>query len=244
MADPRNPLQNPPQPWRPGMPPPSGAPGQQQGPNLPGAAVATQNGQGSNGQQIGSAIRYNWDNPTTAMANVLMDRGYNKFAANPALNMMMRAAPGLATSYLVNGATNGGVTNQENMYQDFASYLNSAIGNGGIYGSLSRGQAQLPDALDAVRRNMANPNAAAAQSNPLLMSLQNMTNDSNGLGALDALFSMQSPMMNASTRAGTESMYNGPFGLKQQAGRRFSDISNLGPSGEAAEDLWYFLFGR
>lgn len=188
---------------------------------------------------------YNFsDNPQAAFDNVLRDMGYNPYAANPFMQQIRQASPGMANAYLVNQAlqarpgTGGGAqptgltTDMGTGYRD---YVRNALGAGGggsnIYATLQSGANNLRPAINVVR-GLGTDTQNAVNMNPYAWLLNQNLGQNNGQGTIDYLASINGPMMGSAAlrRAygtGLQSSYAGAMrNYASSANPLYGDIYN------------------
>lgn len=134
---------------------------------------------------------FNPDQPSTAMGNVLRGMGFNPGFNNPFTNYLQRFAPGLGAAFGINTALGPGAT-REDLGGDFASYIRRALSGGGIGGILDQARGQLPDAITAIRNQVA---ANPMEPNPYLANLQNILEQGGGQGLAGVISSLMSPLL-------------------------------------------------
>jgi len=208
--------------------------------------VPTAPGSGGAGPLTGEVGRdatlYNWDNPTQAMVNALRQTGFNMDSNSPILQMLLRAAPGLANAFRIQGAA--GNDQNANKYGEFGSYLQNAISSGAVPGALRSATTGLGGLMDQIRAySRADPSNNPLQSNELLGSLATSMGQNNGAGVLDIINSLQSPFMSRTGAAGFQNLIAGPTGLGSQAQRNWS-LGVDPTTGSNPNDFWYYLLGR
>lgn len=201
------------------------------------------NSPGTN-QAAGNQGLYNWDNPTQAVVNAMRASGNYINTGNPVFQMLMRAAPGLADAFLINGA--GANQQSPDYFKDFGSFLSNALSQGNVPGILKQAQGSLGSIIPQARAyrdadQAGSPNPLAG--NTLLGSLSGILNNNSGSGALDVLNNLNTPLMNRSSASAYQGLLGGPNGLGAQA--NFNLNNDLTQNGSTADkDFWYYLLGR
>jgi hypothetical protein len=194
------------------------------------------------GQTAGNQTLYNWDNPTQALVNTMRAQGQAINPMNPLFQMLMRAAPGLANAFLIQGAGNNA---QSNDYTgDFSRFLGNAVSSGNIPSLLSQARNDLGSIIPQARAYAAADQGGAANplaSNTLLGSLTSSLMSNNGSGILDVLNNLNTPTMNRSSASAYQNLLGGPAGLGSQA---TYELGRGLMGGDLSKDFWYYLLGR
>lgn len=186
-------------------------------------------------------LKYGFDDPETAMRNALQDQGYNPYSANPFMDMFMRAAPGLRTSYAIERLHSAGPGNIPSMQgnESFGGYLRNQIGQGSIYHALQHGQDRLPGTVNMLRGYQGNLAAGrqGTNTNPFAAYLDDLFKEGDGAGLTNSILAMRAPQMGSTQLA---SAYRSALDAAQQGGvRRFANESNMGRNG----DVWRYILG-
>jgi hypothetical protein len=190
---------------------------------------------------------YNFaDNPAAAWDNVLRDMGYNPYAANPFMQQIRQAAPGMANSYLVNqamiprpGTPGGQPTGLQGLTQDmglgYRDFAKNALGAGGggssIYATLQQGANNLRPAVNVIR-GLGTDTENAVNMNPYAWLLNQNLAANNGQGTTEYLASLNGPMLGSANlrRAygtGLQSSYAGAMrNYASSANPLYGDIYN------------------
>lgn len=196
---------------------------------------------GTDQDQFRNQFLYSTDDPGAAFNNTLRSMGYNPSAANPYMQYIKRAAPGLGLAYQTNAAQgyygdplqvsqgNG------NGMSGFGEYLRQSLSgsNGGIRAQLSRAAGAMPDLINQLRNSGGNANLQ--QVNPYLYSLGQQFAQGNGQGTTNAYASYYAPFMtqNLASAYGT-----GLEAARQNAVYNYAQSPNL-----LSGDLWNYLLG-
>jgi hypothetical protein len=205
-------------------------------PTTPGAAQPS-TGQISGGQQL-----YDWSNPTQALVNTMRQGGMAINPLNATFQLLMRAAPGLANAFLLQGAAAN--DQSPDQYGNFSGFLKNALTAGNVPTVLRTAEGQLGSMIPQARAYLAadqsgSPNPLA--SNTLLGALAAVLGQNNGQGVLDVLSNLHTPTMNRATSSAYQNLLAGPAGLGSQANYQYGQ-GLLG--GDTAKDFWYYLLGR
>lgn len=206
---------------------------------------------GDDWNQARTSQLYNYENPQGALDQVMVDRGWNPYAANPFIQSIRSMAPGMANAYLVNqvNTTQGNSGASPDSYKNFL-YANmgmptpgqAASGPSQFYAALNQaGGAGMQQAIQKARAYeaaQAQPGFGANDVNPYTQAFIERSAASNGQGATDMLGSFYSPMMGRQTR---QAYQNSLDIAANNAYRSFwnQPDPNLG----ATTDLYTYLFG-
>lgn len=180
-------------------------------------------------------LLYNPDNPLTALNNVLQDIGADMSSGNPMVQILQRAAPGLAAAfYMQNALTPGlGADAQTNNPMAFSQYLKNAISSGTTFSGMASMAAQLPTLISAIRTAM-NQGTTVDQMNPFLYTMDRILGNNFGEGTTDILASLLGPAMPRSLAQG----YQTGLGRALSRAQRSYDFNN--PTGD---NIWNYLLG-
>lgn len=198
------------------------------------------NNQNDQGQFLRDSFLYDLSDPSRAFDNTLMDSGINPFAANPFTQKLRKAAPGLATSFLIDRAGRPGEYGSNptpNAGADFRGYLDEAVKGGNVYNRLSSAYGNFGRSIDTVRgyqKDLAR-GIPAQQINPYAAGLADLYADNEGEGTVKALYALQSPLMSQ----GIAGAYKSGLGASFESSlRRLAfDPDNL------SKDIWTYLMG-
>lgn len=206
-------------------------------------------GVGPDAEQARLQGLYSYENPQGALDQVMVDRGWNPYAANPFIQSLRSMAPGMANAYLVNRAntTTGGPAPAD----DYKNFLYANIGmptpgqpNAGpsqFYAALNQGAQGMQGAVQnarAYQQQQASGNFPATAVNPYMQAFIDRSAANQGQGATDMLGSFYSPMMGRQTRQA----YQNSLDIAQQnAWRQF--WLQPDPNRLATTDLYTYLFG-
>jgi hypothetical protein len=195
---------------------------------------------------------YNYENPRTAMDTFLQDSGVNPYAANPFTQNLRSAAAPLSTAYASEWARQGQPGSpyfQQDPTQEamnpysYATYMGSAFGGQdmtqgrGVYGALRRNVSELPNLISAVRNMNADTSTNLTQTNPFLASMAERLSEDNGMGTVNYLAQLTSPMM----AQGLRSAYRNQLAQRQQNALR-AQLNAPDPYAEG-NDIWKYLLG-
>lgn len=199
-------------------------------------------------ERIKGQMLYSFEDAQTALDNVLRDKGFNPFAANPFMQTMRRQAQPLAQAYLINAAT-GGYPDSEfgNNWQDystdpynFAGFLNNSLNSittpgGGVYGRLTTARDQLPTALQAIRAMQNSTSGDVNSQNPFTQLLAQQMAQDNGQGATSVLRLLNGPLMASSLRDA--------YGTGLSQAHALALRSFMNKPDPLQGDIWQYLFG-
>ncbi len=199
---------------------------------------------------------YSFDDPNTAMDSFFRDSGVNPYAANPFTQTLRRAAAPLGTAYASEWARQGQPGTNEwsgkdpvtlgatNPY-DYAEYLGSAFSNDprqtqgkGVYGALQRGMSTLPDLITAIRGLNADQSGNITKINPFLASMAQRMAEDNGMGTVNYMAQLSSPLMSPALR----DAYRNQLIQRQQNALRMQ-MNSTDPMA-AGNDIWKYLLGQ
>lgn len=209
----------------------------------PGAAPGAQQTQTLQDQ------RYNWDSPEFALMNALRDQGARGTAGQPYLDVLMRAAPGLANAFRINSAMSGAGGNaQMDPQAAYGEFLRGAItggvGGSGVVGALRSAQNQMPSLLGMLRSYSDSISQGGQGQNWAMNSLLTDMGQNSSMGAADVLAELSTPLMNRTTATGFQNRLSGPMGIAAEAMRRYMDpLGNRIVNGLPQNDYWRYLFG-
>jgi hypothetical protein len=206
----------------------------------PGAPTGTQP---STGQLTGNQQLYDWANPTQALVNTMRNRGVDVNPLSPLFQTLMRAAPGLANAFLLQGAA--GNDQSADQYANFSGFLGNALSQGNVPTVLRNAEGSLgsmiPQARAYLQANQGgSPNPL--QGNTLLGALASVLGANNGAGAMDVLSNLHTPFLNRNTASAYQNLLAGPTGLGSQANTALGNYFAGG--GDQMRDFWYYLLGR
>lgn len=184
--------------------------------------------------------KYPTANPRFALQSAIQDMGGNPFRADPMMSMLMNAAPGLATSFLMQnvGITPGGMAAAGGEGEMFRNFLRGSLGSsGGVTSALSSAQSGMPGFLQQMTALQDQMKAGGQTLNliaPFAQYLQDAMADPQGAAGMFG--SLTTPFM--SQRVGQS--YLG--GLQDAAGqglrRRADDYARDG----TPRNFWDYLF--
>jgi hypothetical protein len=197
---------------------------------------------------------YSYEDPNTAMDSFFRDSGVNPYAANPFTQTMRRAAAPLGTAYASEWARQGqpGSTqwNQQDPLREamnpysYATYLGSAFGNTdqvqgrGVFGTLRRGMEQLPSLINAIRGLNADTSGDITNVNPFLASMAERMAEDNGMGTVNYMSQLASPLMSPALRQAYRNQ------LMQRQSSAVRAQMNAGDPMAAGNDIWRYLLGQ
>ncbi len=196
---------------------------------------------------------YNYENPRTAMDTFLQDSGVNPYAANPFTQTLRSAAAPLATAYASEWARQGQAGSpyfQQDPTQEamnpysFPTYMGSAFGNQdmaqgrGVFGALRRNVGELPNLINAVRGMNADTSGDITKTNPFLASMAERLSEDNGMGTVNYMAQLTSPMMSPALRQA----YRNQLMQRQQNALRMQ--MNASDPMAAGNDIWRYLLGQ
>lgn len=186
-------------------------------------------------------LRYTVENPAFALQSALIDRGINPFAANPAMGLLMRRAPGLAQAFMLAniGATADDISERGGDGAMFRDFLARALSNGMGAPTLAAAPGQLSGAFAKIAAMNAAAKAGGlslSEVNPFAAMLANVYGSpSGGAGAYAAL---TTPFMSGDVgRAFSGALQNAAGGaLRRFAGDLEGDAMTY------SRNFWEYLF--
>lgn len=206
----------------------------------PGAPTGTMPGQTG---MTGNQQLYDWSNPTQALINTMRNNGVQMNVMSPLTQTLLRAAPGLANAFLLQGAAANDPSADQ--YANFSGFLNNALKNDNIPTLLRNAEGNLGSMIPQARaflnaQQSGSPNPLAG--NTLLAALSSVLGQNNGAGAMDVLSSLHTPFLNQRTSSAYQNLLAGPTGLGSQANTQLGNY--FGAGGTDPRDFWYYLLGR
>jgi len=177
------------------------------------------------------------------MLNAMRANGTQINTLSPLFQTIMRAAPGLATAYLTQGALNN--TQSSDQYADYGKFLANSLNAGNIPSLLRTAQGQIGDVVGQARaylnaQQSGSPNPLAGNS--MLAALAGQFGQGNGQGLVNAIEQLATPFMNARQSTAYQNLIGGPAGLASQANTALGNYFLGG--GQDPRDFWYYLLGR
>jgi hypothetical protein len=205
----------------------------------PGPPTATQP---STGGAAGGQTLYDYGNPTQALVNTMRANGMAINPLNATFQLLMRAAPGLANAFMLQGAAAN--DQSADQYGNFSGFLKNALTAGNVPSILRQAEGNLGSMIPQARAYLAadqsgSPNPLAG--NTLLGALAATLGANNGAGVMDVLSNLHTPLLNRTTSSAYQNLLAGPAGLGSQANFQYGRGLE---AGDTARDFWYYLLGR
>ena len=197
---------------------------------------------------MGALAQFSTDNPQFAFQNAMRNAGMNPFqAGNPFVQMLQRAAPGMALAFQMQRMKDQSITGENppttgaGSPADFGAFLTNAIKGGNVFNTLSSTGSGLRDAINMIRnqgQGLLSGATNASNMNPFIAAVANLLEANSGQGTTAALGALYGPFMSRSMLQAYQEGLNAAAStaLYNQAG---------GPSGQANtnKDIWSFLLG-